>query len=63
MEHFNTPGANATCAYGISGNDTVGFYVDACGYDHRFIYEIPETCTLLLLGLGALRNLKRFPRL
>jgi formylglycine-generating enzyme required for sulfatase activity len=29
----------------------------------RVASEIPEPCTLLLLGLGALRNLKRFPRL
>jgi len=27
------------------------------------LWQIPEPCTLMLLGLGALRNLKRFPRL
>jgi formylglycine-generating enzyme len=27
------------------------------------VASVPEPCTLLLLGLGALRNLKRFPRL
>jgi hypothetical protein len=50
---LDAPGSIDTQAYDIDGANVGGFYRDAFGYDHGFIYEIPEPCTLLLFGLGA----------
>jgi hypothetical protein len=47
------PGAYGTYANGISGNSIVGYYGDSSGYEHGFVYTVPEPATLLLLGFGA----------
>jgi len=58
-ETLEVPGATKTMwAYGIEGDKIVGFYEDG-SKERGFIYEIPEPCTLLLLGLGAAIARKR----
>ena len=49
---LDMPGANWTIAKGIDGSNIVGYYYDGSHYC-GFVYEIPEPCTLFLLGLGA----------
>jgi hypothetical protein len=36
----------------INGSNIVSYYEDGSG-SHDFIYMVPETATLLLLGLGS----------
>lgn len=43
---FNAPGATATAAYGISGNNVVGWYIDSSGKTHGFLYNGTTWTTL-----------------
>jgi len=48
--YIDAPGATHTWVYGIEGSTMVGSYDDASG-SHGYV--VPEPCTLLLFGLGA----------
>ncbi|MGA2501066.1 MAG: PEP-CTERM sorting domain-containing protein, partial [Tepidisphaeraceae bacterium] len=45
---------NGTMAWGIDGNNIVGYYTDATGNRHGFIASTPEPPTLALLCAGAI---------
>ena len=39
-------GAQGTIAWGIDGNNIVGSYIDASGFDHGFLYDFSTYTTL-----------------
>ena len=51
---LDVPGASATYARGIDGNNIVGYYIDGSGNSHGFLTTIPEPSTALLLCLGLM---------
>jgi len=51
---LDVPGASSTHAYGIDGNNIVGYYIDGSGNSHGFLTTIPEPSTALLLCLGLM---------
>jgi len=59
---LNAPHATETIACGISGNNIVGYYYGNSGYEHGFIYTIPEPATLFLLTLACPFLLRGRPR-
>ena len=56
---LDVPGASGTVAFGIDGDNVVGYYLDANFYTHGFIATIPEPATLSLLTLSTLMLLRR----
>jgi hypothetical protein len=55
---LDAPGAIETRAYGISGNNIVGYYRDISG-NHGFIYTIPEPATICLFAFAGLMLRRR----
>ena len=43
---LDAPSATATAATGISGNNIVGYYIDATGFGHGFLYNGSSYTTL-----------------
>jgi hypothetical protein len=58
LTYIDVPGASETRAYGIDGDNIVGFYY-ADGQYHGFLYTIPEPTTFLLFSLTGLLVAKR----
>ena len=56
---LDVPGATRTHAYGIDGDNIVGWYIDGSGNRHGFLAVIPEPATLSLLALGMLMACRR----
>jgi hypothetical protein len=42
---LDMPGAASTYIQNVDGSNFVGFYYDSSGYEHGFIYTIPEPAT------------------
>jgi hypothetical protein len=58
-QSLSYPGAAATYARAISGNDIVGYYTDAGGVQHGFLLTVPEPVTISLLAVGGLLIARR----
>jgi hypothetical protein len=58
LTSLDYPGAIATYAYGIDGDNIVGYYEDASGTTHGFLAVIPEpaSAVFLVLGVGLARR-------
>jgi len=50
---LSVPGGGTTCAYGISGNNVVGFYNNGSGAQGFLATPVPEPSLLELMLVGS----------